>query len=555
MTISPARFAWPAIAALILTTLFLPTADAQSRVTIESVRGGFQLTRNGQPYFIRGGGGSVHLDLLAKSGGNSIRTWGLENISQILDEAQAHGLTVTVGFWLGHERHGFNYQDHAAVWNQLQVCLKAVETYKDHPAVLMWGIGNEMEADGNNPAIWYAIEHIAKECRRIDPNHPTMTVISEPLDEKVLQIERYCPSIQVIGLNSYGSVSSLTERFRKSGCSKPFVVTEFGPAGPWEVERTGWGAPLEVSSTAKAAQYRKAYTDAVLGMPERCLGSYAFIWGNKQETTATWFGLLLPDGRRTEAVDVLSEFWKEQPVQNHCPQIQSLQIEQTDLLKPGQKLKVTLQATDPDGDQFQTDWVMTSDAVTIGVGGDQQSPESHIEGLTPIDGTQAVLTVPESGGAYRVFAYVTDPFGGVAVANVPIRVDAPVRLVAATSAALPYSLYDDVMNEETFVPSGYMGYTEAIRMNPACDTQPHSGSHCLKVTYLAGDAWGGVLWQSPPNDWKGAAPGGLNFQNAAQLEFWARGETGTEVVSFLIGAIEGEGPYVIQADQSFETSS
>ncbi len=98
---------------------------------------------------------------------------------RVLDEAHQHKLTVCVGFWLGHERHGFNYQDEASVINQLTACTDAVREFKDHPAVLLWGIGNEMEGEGTNPAIWYAVEHIARECKRIDPGHPTMTVIAE----------------------------------------------------------------------------------------------------------------------------------------------------------------------------------------------------------------------------------------------------------------------------------------------------------------------------------------------------------------------------------------
>ena len=70
---------------------------------------------------------------------------------------------VCVGLWLGHPRHGFDYQNEAAITKQLEQCLEVVRKYKDHPAVLLWGIGNEMEEDGRNPAIWYAIDHIARE--------------------------------------------------------------------------------------------------------------------------------------------------------------------------------------------------------------------------------------------------------------------------------------------------------------------------------------------------------------------------------------------------------
>ncbi|MHC5144587.1 MAG: hypothetical protein ACYSOX_03020 [Planctomycetota bacterium] len=46
-----------------------------SIVKIEKIGRRFELTRNGQPYFINGAGGRNHLDMLVEAGGNSIRTW------------------------------------------------------------------------------------------------------------------------------------------------------------------------------------------------------------------------------------------------------------------------------------------------------------------------------------------------------------------------------------------------------------------------------------------------------------------------------------------------
>ena len=75
-------------------------------VKVEPQGTGWQLTRDGQPYLIKGVGGDKQLDKLEAAGGNSIRTWSAEKLEPILDEAHKLGLTVTVGLWLGHERHG-----------------------------------------------------------------------------------------------------------------------------------------------------------------------------------------------------------------------------------------------------------------------------------------------------------------------------------------------------------------------------------------------------------------------------------------------------------------
>lgn len=535
------------LACLLIPSLAMAPSETfgQSTVVVETVNGEHRLTRNGEPYFIKGVGGNSHLELLAASGGNSIRTWSTDNLEEILDEAHKHGLTVCVGLWLGHERHGFDYQNERSVVSQLEQCVAAVRKYKDHPAVLMWGIGNEMEGEGNNPAVWYAVDHIARECKRIDPDHPTMTVIAElgPNENKVRNIERFCPHIDIIGLNSYGGITSLAERYQKAGVSKPYVVTEFGPHGPWEVGKTRWGAPIEVSSTEKAVGYSSGYEKAISSQNGLCLGSYAFLWGHKQETTATWFGMLLPDGSRTGAVDAMTEAWTGTAPKNGCPRIDSLVMDRVDKLTPGESIRAKLTATDPEDDSLTIRWVLRHDSATIGVGGDFQAEEATFKDAVAADGTSAVVTVPEGGGGYRLFAYVSDSHGGAAVTNVPLFVDAPLRVVASKRARLPFTLYSDDSKSSVYAPSGYMGNTAAIKMQEDCQDNPHSGKTCLQVDYSAGNDWGGVLWQSPPNDWTGDKPGGLNLTGAVALEFWARGAKGGEAVDFVLGVIEGDRPY------------
>src|SRR6516225_7039238 len=51
---------------------------AGAAVRLAKTDKGWQLMRNGSPYFIKGAGGDGSCELLAKLGGNSIRTWGAE---------------------------------------------------------------------------------------------------------------------------------------------------------------------------------------------------------------------------------------------------------------------------------------------------------------------------------------------------------------------------------------------------------------------------------------------------------------------------------------------
>ena len=174
----------------------LTTKAGDVRVVGDSTAG-FQLLRDGKPFVIRGAGGLTRLDTLAACGCNAIRTWDAESADQLedgrslLDRADDLGIGVTVGLWLGHERHGFDYGDAGQFTAQRQKVEEAVTRLKDHPAVLAWGLGNEMEGSrgpGDSPAIWREVEYIAQLIKRIDPNHPVMPIVANVNPAKLAAI-------------------------------------------------------------------------------------------------------------------------------------------------------------------------------------------------------------------------------------------------------------------------------------------------------------------------------------------------------------------------------
>ncbi|HND52594.1 MAG TPA: glycoside hydrolase family 2 TIM barrel-domain containing protein [Pirellulaceae bacterium] len=515
------------------------------------------MTVDGQPFVVRGVGGNGSRELLTKIGGNTVRTWAADNLQPLLDDCHRLGLKVAVGLWLGHERHGFNYNDADQVARQADQVRATVEKFKDHPAVLLWGLGNEMEGTGagDNAAIWLAINQLATQVKRIDPNHPTMTVIAEIGGGRVSSVERLCPDVDILGVNSYGGVASLAKRYEAAGGRKPLLITEFGPPGMWETKKNAWNVCVEPTSTAKAEFYRTAWQQGIEGSQGRCLGGFAFLWGHKQEATATWFGMLLPDGGRLAPADALQELWTKKPPTNRCPTIQSLVLKTSssnaatdardassqsslDKLKPGARLRATLAASDPEGDALKVTWVLQAEPAAYGVGGDAEAaPPTYPEAITSATQDGCDVRLPESGGGYRLFAYVRDGQGGAAVANVPLFVDGPVVVPAARSAKLPLVVYDEADRQPlAFVPSGWMGDTKNLALKSDCDESPHTGKTCLKYEFKAGGGWGGIVWQHPEGDW-GDKPGGWNLTGAKQLVLWARGAEGGEVVSFEFGIL------------------
>ena len=520
-----------------------PSAAKPSVVKVVKTTNGFQLLRNGKAYFVKGAGGDGSQALLRDCGGNSLRTWGADGLEPKLASAQALGLTVTVGVWLGHKEY-FNYHDAAQVSAQKEVVRKDILRYRDSPALLVWALGNEMEVgEEDNADMWAAIEDLAKMAHALDPNHPTMTVVAEIGGDKVKQINTLCPDIDIVGINSYGGGPSVAARYKAAGGVKPYMLTEYGPPGVWEQPKNAWGAVPELSSTAKAGRYRETYEKSVAGQP-LCLGSYAFTWGNKNEATPTWFGLLLPDGSRLGATDALTQLWTGKPPARLCPVLTGLTVAGPDQVAPGATVRATLAVSSPSADPLTVQWVLQADAATYHTGGGAEGAlPTYPEAVVSSGSNAATVQMPIHKGGYRLFAYVRDAHGGAAVANVPLFVSSDSPAPAAQKAALPMALYGSAAHDPLpFTPSGFMGNAGAITMDAASADTPHTGKTCLKVSYTAPDNWGGVVWQSPANDW-GDHAGGWDLTGAKRLTFWARGAAGGEAVTFEFGLLGKDKTY------------
>jgi len=525
----------------ILLSVHVALGQAVPVEVVETADGQWQLLRGGQPYTIMGAGGSGSKDLLAAAGANTFRTWGVgPDLGAQLDEALDLGLTVVVGHWLGHPRHGFDYSDLDAVADQFARVRRDVLAYKDHPALLIWAVGNEMEgfARGDDAAVWSHVQALAAMIKDLDPNHPTMTVTAEIGGRRVSAIHSLCPDIDIMGINSYGGLPSVPERYRKLGGTKPIVITEFGPPGTWEIAMTEFGAPPELTSTEKAAVYRDAYTAGCLEAGGLCLGGFAFTWGFKMEATSTWYGMFLANGDKLAAVDAMTEIWSGQPPANLCPEIQSFGLAGPDVVQPGDTVQVAVDIFDPEGAEVQVQWVVRSETAEYFTGGDVQAVPFELDGIIVESSPTAATLVMPGGGLYRIYMSASDGSGAGASATVPIKVEGPpgpVRL------KLPVAVYADGTSQP-WVPSGWMGGFDALTLDFESKDSPHSGETCFEVLYDAPGMWVGVAWQHPANDW-GDQPGGFDLTGATKLTFWARGKEGGEKLDFGVGLLGSDKEY------------
>ena len=412
--------------------LLICSITAQSQVNkvevIKNSYGNFELLRNGKPYYIKGAGAKDHFDLLVRSGANSIRIWSTNN-KELLDSAYKHNLTVTLGLHVRPERSGMDYDDEYAVKGQIEYLKNEVLKYKDHPALLVWGIGNEVDIRYSNFKVWETIEILAKFIKEVDPNHPTMTVIAGVDPSKAYYIKKYCPSVDILGLNVYGSIENAGVNLRKYNWNKPYIVSEWGVNGPFEAKKTSWKAKVEPPNGLKAEQRLRRYQELIEKDKELCLGSYCFLWGQKQESTATWHGMFLSNGNPTEAVDVMQYCWTGKWPQSRAPSIKNISLEnigwrKDHTLAPSTQATLKIEYLKYNNEEIIVEYVLFPEAFSEKIGGDiQKSPDPiNLEILEQSD-NELISKSPEKKGAYRLFAFVKNKKNQSSVANIPFLVE------------------------------------------------------------------------------------------------------------------------------------
>jgi hypothetical protein len=170
-----------------------------------------QILVNGAPYLIKGicyhpvpkgsknrnfGNLKEDLALMVEAGVNTLRVYSPIDSKVVLDEIDAAGLKLIIGF--GYNQDG-SYDIRSGSF------IDYINKYKDHESILMWELGNEynyhpewFEDDIRN---WYeALNHAAEMIHQTDMSHPVSTAHGELPDALALSS---CPNVDVWGMNVY----------------------------------------------------------------------------------------------------------------------------------------------------------------------------------------------------------------------------------------------------------------------------------------------------------------------------------------------------------------
>ncbi len=251
--------------------------------------------------------------ILQQAGVNTITGWDADKGYEqdkfdelTLDTAQEHGLGVIMPLNLPPEG---DYTDPDFVASLLEQGRQKVLRFRDHPALRMWGVGNEVfwEMD---PAMYPAFEQaylkIVDLFHELDPNHPVIYRESE---------DRYAAEFAgmlrdsgdmrpwlLYGMNIYDQdVRPLLASWPEYDLGRPTLISEFGSTGDTPEDRA------------------EGYLDMWRGLrefPSYVLGGAPYVWttDGPEPTDGVW-GLMDADSQPDDGTfGLLSQAWLEEPL-------------------------------------------------------------------------------------------------------------------------------------------------------------------------------------------------------------------------------------------------
>ncbi len=267
-----------------------PASDAGVGPSVVEVKrtndGGFVYTVNDQPQFMVGMGYNPiyrHLSpaeraarydadfsKMTAAGINTILGWDADKgyeqdkFDQLtLDRASEHGLGVVMPFYLPPDG---DYTDPAFREQLKEELVAKVEAYKNHPALRMWGIGNEVIegiiASGQVEVFDQFYLELADTAHQLDPSHPV--IYREAEDVYLPYLTWYSPPDGVerpwllYGMNFYTfRLEQVLTEWTSRGNNMPLFITEFAPEN--------WSHPDRPAGYLRLWKMIRAHPGFVLG--------------------------------------------------------------------------------------------------------------------------------------------------------------------------------------------------------------------------------------------------------------------------------------------------
>ncbi|WP_374945877.1 discoidin domain-containing protein [Agreia sp.] len=410
-----------------------------SVVEVTGGNGAWDLSVDGKPFTVKGftwgppiAEADTYMPGLVATGANTTRTWGTgADTKTLLDSAARHGVRVINGFWLapgGGPGSGgcINYTtDEKYKAEQKADILNWVETYKSHPATLMWSVGNEsllglqncfsgdvLEAERNAYAAY--INEVAVAIKAIDPNHPVTS--TDAWTGSWPYYKANTPALDLLAVNSYGDVCNIEQTWEDGDYDWPYIVTEGGAAGEWEVPDDINGVPNEPTDVEKAEALVDSWR-CIIGHEGVGLGATFFHYGLEGDFGGVWFNVNPGDNKRPSYYAV-ADIWNGSAQDaNSSPRISSMNIPGSTSIVAGEPFTFQLAVSDPDGDPLKYVTFFNSKYID-GAGGVEYVEHQR-------SGNDITVVAPQKLGVWKAYVFVEDGKGNVGVETRSFRVVPP----------------------------------------------------------------------------------------------------------------------------------
>ena len=422
------------------------TPAGPSVVRVTGTQGNWQLSVNGAPWQVRGltygppqAAADGYVRDLHNMGVNTIRTWAVDdaNTPALLDKAAQQGIKVIVGHWLNQ---GADYVNDTAYKTATKnEILARVNALKGKQGLLMWDLGNEVlltmqdhglsaaEVQARRVAYAQFVNELAVAIHAADPNHPVTSTDAWQVSgfaSAWSYYKQYTPALDLYAINAYGGTPQTYQTWVNEGLTKPYVITESGPYGEWEVPNDVNGVPTEPTDVAKRDGYAASW-GTVTAHPGVVLGATEFHYGVENDFGGVWLNTT-PSGWRRLAYATIAALYGH-PLANTAPVISAMTVSSQTAVPAGGTFTVTAAATDPDGDPLRWNLMFNDKYVTGNTG------LTHVRFTETAPGTFSV-TAPQTLGVWKVYVYAYDGHGNVGIETRSFRVVPPP--VAGTNVAL-----------------------------------------------------------------------------------------------------------------------
>ncbi|KOV85355.1 discoidin domain-containing protein [Nocardia sp. NRRL S-836] len=449
---------------------------APSGVHVTGSQGSWRLLVDGQPWTVKGltwgppaADAARYMPELKSMGVNTLRTWGTDASTRpLLDAAAANGLRVINGFWLqpgGGPGSGgcVNYVTDARYKADTLASIRQwVTAYRDHPGVLMWNVGNEsilglqncysgIELENQRVAYARYLNEAAQAIHAIDTDHPVTN--TDAWTGAWAYLKTHTPDLDLYAVNSYGNVCKVRQDWIDGGYTKPYILTEAGPAGEWEVPNDVNGVPAEPTDVQKRDGYAQAW-NCITGHTGVSFGGTLFHYGTEYDFGAVWFNLTPAGKRRLSFYAVQRAFGGAVPA-NTPPVISAMTVPSS--VAAGAPLAIDVAAADPDGDAITWSAALNSKYV--------DNSGALATAPVQVNGNRLALTAPDRLGVWKVYVLAEDGRGNLGVETRSVRVVAPRPAGEDVAQGRPVtaSSYQQVGDGAPFPPSNAVDGNGATR--------------------------------------------------------------------------------------------